>query len=67
MATLTSEPKQFSRGRGSTRPAVSGSRLFNRLCMGVMIAFSIIWLIPLLWAVDTAFKYLSVTPFAELA
>jgi multiple sugar transport system permease protein len=36
--------------------AVSGSRLFNRVCTGVMIAFAVIWLIPLLWAVDTALK-----------
>jgi multiple sugar transport system permease protein len=56
MATVTEEkvttrPKE----RASSRTA-SGSKLFNRVCVGVMIAFSIIWLIPLLWAVDTAFK-----------
>jgi len=56
MATMTSEPKQFTIGRAGRTTAVSGSRLFNRVCMGVMIAFSIIWLIPLLWAIDTAFK-----------
>jgi multiple sugar transport system permease protein len=43
------------RTRTTSRTA-AGSTLFNRLCVGVMIAFSIIWLIPLLWAADTAFK-----------
>jgi multiple sugar transport system permease protein len=32
------------------------ARLFNRVCVGVLIAFSLIWLIPLLWALDTALK-----------
>ena len=40
----------------SSAQAASGSKLFNRVCVGVMIAFSIMWLVPLLWAVDTAFK-----------
>ena len=31
-------------------------KLFNRICAGVLIAFALIWLIPLLWAVDTAVK-----------
>jgi multiple sugar transport system permease protein len=31
-------------------------KLFNRICLGVLIAFAILWLIPLLWAVDTALK-----------
>ena len=31
-------------------------RLFNRICAGVLIAFALLWLIPLLWAVDTALK-----------
>src|SRR5690349_941240 len=39
-----------------TQSAVMGSRAFNRVCVGVMIAFAIIWLIPLLWAVDTSLK-----------
>jgi multiple sugar transport system permease protein len=32
------------------------ARLFNRVCLGVLIAFSLIWLVPLLWALDTALK-----------
>jgi multiple sugar transport system permease protein len=31
-------------------------RLFNRICLGVLIAFAVLWLIPLAWAVDTALK-----------
>ena len=31
-------------------------RLFNRICAGVLIAFAILWLVPLAWAVDTALK-----------
>jgi multiple sugar transport system permease protein len=38
------------------------NRLFNRVCMGVLIAFALLWLIPLLWALDTALK-----PNAETA
>ncbi|HEV7711407.1 MAG TPA: carbohydrate ABC transporter permease, partial [Asanoa sp.] len=31
-------------------------KLFNRICAGVLIAFALVWLVPLLWAVDTALK-----------
>jgi multiple sugar transport system permease protein len=31
-------------------------KLFNRICAGVLIAFALLWLVPLLWAVDTAIK-----------
>jgi multiple sugar transport system permease protein len=31
-------------------------KLFNRICVGVLIALAIIWLIPLAWALDTALK-----------
>jgi multiple sugar transport system permease protein len=58
MATAVGEEERVvtrTRERSSSRTA-SGSQLFNRICVGVLIAFSIIWLIPLLWAVDTAFK-----------
>ncbi|HKG49222.1 MAG TPA: carbohydrate ABC transporter permease [Actinomycetales bacterium] len=34
----------------------SRTKLFNRICIGVLIAFAIVWLIPLLWALDTALK-----------
>lgn len=31
-------------------------RLFNRCCAGVLVAFALVWLVPLAWAVDTALK-----------
>jgi multiple sugar transport system permease protein len=31
-------------------------KLFNRICIGVLIAFAAIWLVPLAWALDTALK-----------
>jgi multiple sugar transport system permease protein len=48
---VVARPRESSSSR-----TASGSQLFNRICLGVLIAFSIIWLIPLLWAIDTAFK-----------
>jgi multiple sugar transport system permease protein len=32
------------------------NKLFNRICFGVLIAFSLIWLVPIAWAIDTALK-----------
>ncbi len=32
------------------------TRLFNRCCTGVLIAFALLWLVPLAWALDTALK-----------
>jgi multiple sugar transport system permease protein len=32
------------------------TRIFNATCVGVLIAFALIWLVPLLWALDTAIK-----------
>jgi multiple sugar transport system permease protein len=34
----------------------SRERLFNRICFGVLIAFALLWLMPLAWALDTALK-----------
>jgi multiple sugar transport system permease protein len=31
-------------------------KIFNRICVGVLIAFALIWLMPLAWALDTALK-----------
>lgn len=31
-------------------------KLFNRICFGVLLAFALLWLIPLAWAIDTALK-----------
>ena len=31
-------------------------KLFNRICTGVLLAFALLWLIPLAWALDTSLK-----------
>jgi multiple sugar transport system permease protein len=31
-------------------------KLFNRVCTGVLIAFALLWLVPIAWAIDTALK-----------
>jgi multiple sugar transport system permease protein len=42
---------------GTTAASVQGRvKLFNRICTGVLIAFAILWLVPLAWALDTALK-----------
>jgi multiple sugar transport system permease protein len=58
MATLTYEHRALSTAE-ARRYAVSAdrrTRLFNRCCTGVLIAFAILWLVPLAWALDTALK-----------
>jgi multiple sugar transport system permease protein len=51
-----------SRPRASSTPGVTQSsidlrmKVFNRVCTGVLIAFALIWLVPIAWAVDTALK-----------
>ena len=32
------------------------TKLFNRICAGVLIAFALLWLVPLAWALDTSLK-----------
>ena len=32
------------------------NKLFNRTCAGVLIAFALLWLVPVAWAIDTALK-----------
>jgi multiple sugar transport system permease protein len=54
---LADKPDAPRNAGGSTNAAYdSRNKTFNRICFGVLIVFSIIWLIPLLWAVDTALK-----------
>ncbi|MEO3924743.1 carbohydrate ABC transporter permease [Micromonosporaceae bacterium B7E4] len=31
-------------------------RLFNRCCIGILVAFALLWLVPLAWALDTSLK-----------
>jgi multiple sugar transport system permease protein len=54
---LADKPDAPRNAGGNTNAAYdSRNKTFNRICFGVLIVFSIIWLIPLLWAVDTALK-----------
>jgi multiple sugar transport system permease protein len=57
MASTTLERPGARTGGGVTVGQVNSRvKLFNRICVGVLIAFAILWLIPLLWALDTALK-----------
>jgi multiple sugar transport system permease protein len=38
------------------RQVESRTKLFNRICAGVLIAFALIWIVPMAWALDTALK-----------
>jgi ABC-type sugar transport system, permease component len=53
-ATLETRPETATTGRAAQTER--HAKLFNRVCFGVLIAFAIIWLIPILWALDTALK-----------
>ncbi|GAA5027444.1 carbohydrate ABC transporter permease [Actinopolymorpha pittospori] len=56
--TLTSNRRSAKPSRAAVRPdSPSGRvRIFNGVCVGVLIAFAILWLVPLLWALDTSLK-----------
>jgi len=57
MASTTLERTGARTGGGVTVGQVNSRvKLFNRICIAVLVAFAIIWLIPLLWALDTALK-----------
>ena len=57
MATSTLDRPASASKTGVTKTQVdSRTKLFNRICLGVLIAFSILWLLPLAWALDTALK-----------
>ncbi len=58
MATLTFEQRALSaaEARRYVTSADRRTRIFNRACAGVLIAFAILWLVPLAWALDTALK-----------
>jgi multiple sugar transport system permease protein len=57
MATSTLDRPASVSKTGVTKHQVdTRTKLFNRICLGVLIAFSILWLLPLAWALDTALK-----------
>src|SRR5690242_8641551 len=58
MTTLASDTEvRPGTHRQVTQAAVDRRvKLFNRTCAGVLIAFALLWLVPLAWAVDTSLK-----------
>ncbi len=58
MTTTLAERNQDRSARpgDDLRTASGRERVFNRVCVGVLIAFSLLWLVPLLWALDTSLK-----------
>jgi multiple sugar transport system permease protein len=55
MAT-TAIPVARSRANVGNAQFDSRERLFNRVCTGVLIAFAMVWIVPVAWAIDTALK-----------
>jgi multiple sugar transport system permease protein len=49
-------PMRKAPGRIDVSRVESRTKLFNRVCVGVLIAFAIIWIAPVAWALDTALK-----------
>jgi len=58
MSTVLSETRDVRSTREVATAASYDSRhkAFNRLCTGVLIAFALLWLVPIAWAIDTALK-----------
>ncbi|TDV57481.1 carbohydrate ABC transporter permease [Actinophytocola oryzae] len=58
MATLALEARSLTaaQARRYADAADRRTRIFNRCCTGVLVAFAILWLVPLAWALDTALK-----------
>lgn len=54
-STVLDRPR--SAAASTTTTQVEGTvKLFNRICVGVLLAFALLWLVPLAWALDTALK-----------
>jgi multiple sugar transport system permease protein len=56
MATATAAPPRDIPDDEVARSVRRRVKLFNRVCAGVLIAFALLWLVPLAWALDTALK-----------
>jgi multiple sugar transport system permease protein len=56
MTTVTDTRPQHS-APTVTREAIDRRmKLFNAVCAGVLLAFALLWLVPIAWTVDTALK-----------
>ena len=57
MATIAETVPERVTATGVTQATIDNRvKLFNRVCAGVLIAFALIWLVPVAWAIDTALK-----------
>lgn len=56
MATLVDTGTREERPAITVAQLDTRTKLFNRVCVGVLIAFALLWLVPVLWAIVTAFK-----------
>jgi multiple sugar transport system permease protein len=57
MATLTTTPARTRPAERATRHEYDRRvRIFNGVCIAVLVGFALIWLVPLAWALDTALK-----------
>jgi multiple sugar transport system permease protein len=54
-STVLDRPRVGAAGTTATQ-VESRVKLFNRICVGVLIAFALLWLVPLAWALDTSLK-----------
>ena len=54
--TAISLPRRRARERGESRTTDWRARYFNWFCVSVLVVFAAIWIIPLLWALDTSIK-----------
>lgn len=55
MTAITADRRQ-ARAHAEKRTVDWRARYFNWFCMSVLLVFAAIWLIPLLWALDTSLK-----------
>ncbi len=54
--TAISLPRRRERAQAESRATDWRARYFNWFCVSVLVVFAAIWIIPLLWALDTSLK-----------
>jgi multiple sugar transport system permease protein len=57
MTTLATGTRPKSPAPTVTQDSINRRiKVFNRVCAGVLIAFALVWLVPIAWTIDTALK-----------
>ena len=56
MATIADTRPDAARPELTQAAVDQRVKLFNRVCAGVLIAFALLWLVPIAWTIDTALK-----------